>query len=83
MISSWVYNVVGNIGVVLCLGCFFGIQTGKINPRKMPYSVFNFIGSLMIIFSLYFAFNLSAFIIEVAWLLISLYGICRVWLSKG
>ncbi|MCF6765401.1 hypothetical protein L3V82_06420 [Thiotrichales bacterium 19S3-7] len=83
MISPWVYNLVGNVGVILCLGCFFGIQVGKISPKKMTYSALNFIGSLLIIFSLYFAFNLSAFIIEIAWLLISFYGMCRIWKNKS
>jgi len=38
-------------------------------------------GALLILISLYFSFNLASFIIEIAWLLISIFGLFKA-LSK-
>jgi hypothetical protein len=43
----------------------------------LSYSIVNGLGACGIIYSLFFEFNLSAFVIESFWLAISLYGIFR------
>jgi len=48
----------------------------------MKYSCLNAIGASAVLFSLYFKFNLSAFIIELFWLLISLIGVVKFFLRK-
>ena len=37
----------------------------------------NAAGALLVLVSLLYAFNLSAFVMEVAWLAVSIYGIVR------
>jgi len=69
------YDFVGNIGVVLILGSYFLLQIDKVNSKSVAYSVGNAIGAVLILVSLCFAFNLSSFVIEIFWLLISLYGL--------
>ena len=71
------HDAVGNLGVLLVLGCYLFIQIDRMDIRAIPYSVLNGLGALLIMVSLYFDFNLSSFIIELAWLAISLFGICR------
>jgi hypothetical protein len=44
--------------------------------------VLNGLGALFILYSLWFDFNLSAFLIELIWLLISLVGLGRWLLEK-
>jgi len=73
---AW-YDVVGTGGVVLILVAYFMLQTARWSGQTVGYSVVNLIGSLMITVSLVFDFNLSSFIIEVAWIAISIYGIVR------
>lgn len=76
------YDFVGNVGVVLVLGCYLLVQTRKMTVTGVPYTVLNIVGAAMILYSLYFEFNLSAVVIEIAWLLISLVGLGRIILEK-
>jgi hypothetical protein len=69
------YDFVGNVGVVLILATYLLLQLGKIDPKNLSYSILNGLGALGILISLLYAFNLSAVIIEAAWLIISLIGI--------
>ena len=69
------YDFLGNLGVALILLTYFLLQTDRLNSRALSYSLMNAIGALLILLSLYHQFNLSAFIIEFFWLLISVYGL--------
>lgn len=77
-------DFVGNVGVLLILVAYVLLQFEKIDSRRVPYSLMNALGAAMILFSLYFDFNLSAFVIEFFWLLISLVGIARsIWKKES
>ena len=76
------HNVVGNFGVILIVGTYFLVQVGRMSAVQLPYITLNGLGALLIMYSLWFDFNLSAFLIEVIWLLISLMGIGRVLLQR-
>jgi len=54
----------------------------KISSRSFVYSLTNAAGALLVLISLCFQFNLSAFIIEFFWLIISLYGLSQSRLEK-
>lgn len=56
---------------------YLSLQTDKISSNSLIYSLLNALGALLILISLYFQFNLSAFIIEFFWLVISLYGLYK------
>ena len=71
------YDFLGNIGVLLILAAYFLLQIDKIDNRSMKFSAMNLFGALFIIISLCYDFNLSAFIIELSWLLISAMGIIK------
>ena len=71
------FDFLGNIGVGLILMMYLAIQAGKITSSSLMYSVCNGLGALLILISLSVQFNLSAFIIEFFWLLISLYGLYK------
>ncbi|MBK6658409.1 MAG: hypothetical protein IPG43_09815 [Proteobacteria bacterium] len=76
MYIAW-YDVVGTAGVVLILIAYFLLQPERWSGQSLSYSLVNLVGSLMITVSLIYDFNLSSFIIEVAWIAISIYGIVR------
>ena len=72
-----IFDFIGNVGVALIIGAYLLLQLEKINSNNILYSVANTIGALFVIISLSKNFNLSAFIIESFWLLISLVGIYK------
>ncbi len=58
------------------------LQLEKISSTAVSYLSLNIIGALMVIISLTLRFNLSAFLMEAFWLLISLYGLARTLFFK-
>jgi paired small multidrug resistance pump len=77
MMYHW-YDFLGNVGVVMMLIAFFLLQAQKMGAHDLSYLLLNGIGAILVLISLWFAFNLSAFAIETAWVAISVYGIVRV-----
>jgi len=76
------HNLVGNLGVVLIVGTYFAVQIGRMSAVQLPYISLNGLGALLIMYSLWFDFNLSAFLIEAIWLLISVMGAVRILLRR-
>ena len=71
------FDLAGFIGVVLIIVAYLLLQLNKLPSSSPSYSLLNAAGALLIIVSLIFAFNLSAFIVEAFWFLISLLGLWR------
>lgn len=67
---------VGLAGVVLILLAFFLLQARTLRGQGLIYQVMNALGAIGVIISLVFGrFNLPALLLEIAWLLISIFGI--------
>ena len=71
------HDVLGNLGVVMILGTYLALQMERLDARAPLYSILNGVGAGLITLSLCFDFNLSAFVVEVAWVVVSLYGFVR------
>ncbi len=71
------HDMFGNVGVVLVLAAYLLVQLQRLSAIQPPYLIANALGALLILASLMNEFNLSAFVIEAAWLLISAYGLVR------
>jgi len=71
------YDFLGLFGVFLILAAYLALQLEKLDSKSPLYSALNAIGAALILISLYFDFNLSAALIESAWLLISLFGLFK------
>ena len=69
------YDFLGNVGVAIVLTTYLLLQLGKLSGNSLLYSIPNAIGAVLILVSLIFEFNLSAFLIEFFWLIISMIGI--------
>ena len=76
------FDLAGFIGVVLIIVAYLLLQLEKLQSSSPRYSLFNAAGALLIMVSLIFAFNLSAFIVEAFWFLISLLGLWRALSGK-
>lgn len=73
-------DIVGIFGVSLILIAYFLVSANYWLSHDLIYQIFNFVGSWCILFSLYFHFNLSSVMIEIAWITISLIGMYKVFL---
>ncbi len=78
---AW-YDVVGSIGVFTIITTYVLLQTGRIKSESLAYSILNGAGAGLIVFSLFYSFNFSAFVVESLWVLISIYGIIRYFLKR-
>ncbi|MCP3977836.1 MAG: hypothetical protein GY716_00705 [bacterium] len=78
---AW-HDLAGNLGVVAILAAYLLLQLGRLDPSDARFSILNGVGAALIIVSLLYDFNLSAMIVEVFWLLISLIGIGRWWARR-
>jgi len=78
---SW-YDLAGNIGVLMMVIAYLLVQLDKLSSSAVSYLLLNAGGALLVILSLIFHFNLSAFLMEVFWLLISLYGLAKPLFSR-
>jgi hypothetical protein len=76
-ISDHLPNILGLFGVSLIVWYYFLLQIDKIPASSFSFSFANFIGSCLMLISLWFNWNLASVVIEVFWMLISLYGIYR------
>ncbi len=78
---SW-FDLVGNIGVLLMVIAYLLLQLEKLSSSAVSYLLLNAVGAILVIISLRFRFNLSAFFMELFWLLITLYGLAKPLFSK-
>ena len=76
-------DLIGNIGVVVLMITYLMLQLNKLRSDGLAYSLLNAVGACLIVLSLLVNFNLSAFIMEVFWILISFVGIFRYFRLKA
>ncbi len=75
-------DIFGSIGVAIIILTYVLLQTERIRSESLLYSVLNGLGAGLIVFSLLYSFNFSAFVVESLWVLISLYGIGKYFLKS-
>ncbi|MBP7284177.1 MAG: hypothetical protein KBA66_21510 [Leptospiraceae bacterium] len=73
---------VGIIGVIFILISYILLQLEKIDSKSITYSIINLIGAVLILFSLFYSWNLASVIIEIFWILISIFGIVKHFFVK-
>lgn len=77
-----IFDVLGTIGVAMIIITYVLLQAGRLHSTQLSYSLLNAVGAALILISLYYSFNLSAFIVEAFWLIISVYGIVRYFAGR-
>ncbi len=77
MSLQW-FDYVGFVGAALIVLAYFLVQAGHIRGDGTANPVLNLLGALGVIVSLLLgAFNWPAFVLELVWLLVSLFGIVQ------
>lgn len=78
---AW-YDWIGLLGTLMVLGAFFLLQAGRVNGTNIVYQLLNLFGAAGVLVSLLGTFNPAVFLLELAWVLISGYGIARSFKSR-
>jgi paired small multidrug resistance pump len=71
------YDLAGSVGVILIVAAYLLLQLERVGSSSLPYLLANAVGAALILLSLAYEFNLSAFLMEAFWLAISLLGLAR------
>lgn len=72
------HDWVGYVGVALVLLAFLLLQAHKLHGNGLVYQLMNIFGALGVMLSLIFgSFNAPAFVMEVAWAAVGIYGVLR------
>lgn len=74
------YDWIGYLGVALVLLAYFMLQAHKLKGHGLVYQLMNILGAVGVILSLTFSIgpiNWPAFLMQVAWIAIGVYGIVR------
>ena len=72
--------ILGVIGMMLCVGAYWALQNGKLKAEEPKYYIINCTGAICILVSLAYDFDLGdlgGVLLEVAWILISLFGFIK------
>ncbi len=81
MTYAW-HDTIGNVGVAFMVGAYLMLQIGKLDSNDVAYSLFNGVGAALVLLSLSIEFNMSAFVMESFWLLISIYGLISAFKTR-
>jgi hypothetical protein len=71
------YDWAGIAGTLMVLAAFYLLQAGRVSGTGLVYQLLNLFGAGGVLVSLWGKFNVSVFVLELAWMLVSLYGIVR------
>lgn len=76
--ADWIFQIIGTIGVIIGLSAYFLLQAEKLRSDQLLFPTLNLIGATLIAVSLLWHWNFAAFLLEAAWMSISIYGIVRL-----
>lgn len=70
-------DLIGVVGVSFVVGSYIWLHFNNDAARTVAYPAYNALGAGLIIVSLMYDWNLSAFLVEVIWGSVSLFGVAR------
>ena len=77
-----VHDIAGLIGSAIVIVAYFATQAGWFAANDPRFAWANLAGAALIILSLTMDWNLAAFVMEVFWILISVYGLARYYAKR-
>ncbi len=77
-----IYQWIGFIGMIFIVWAYFLLQANRYGIDSLYYQLLNLIGAILLLISLFVHFNLGSFIIEVFWIIITIYGMYKNYKSK-
>lgn len=70
-----IYQWIGFLGMAFVVIAYFLLQVNKYTIKSLEYQLLNLVGAILLLISLFVHFNLGSFIIEIFWIIITIYGI--------
>ncbi|MBU0924209.1 hypothetical protein KKG81_04935 [bacterium] len=70
-----IYQWIGFFGMIFIVVAYLLLQTSRYTINSLEYQLLNLVGAILLLISLFVHFNLGSFIIEVFWIIITIYGI--------
>ena len=77
-----IFQWLGFAGMLCIVLAYFLLQIGKYGVSSLIYQLLNLLGAIALIISLWVHFNLGSFLIEIFWIVITLYGIITNLLKR-
>jgi hypothetical protein len=76
-------DVIGLIGVAAYLSAYGLLQFGALKVEDNRYALLNALGAILILYSLFFDFNLASFVTQSAWLMLTALGYIRSHIKRS
>ena len=73
---------IGVLGSLFIATAYLMASQGWVDARRLTYNLFNLLGAVLILWSLYFRPNAGAILIEVLWIAIALAALVRFALNR-
>ncbi len=80
--SLTIVDAIGSFGALIVVAAYFATQMRMMNSDDLAFPVVNLLGSVLIVYSLVYNFNLASMLIEGFWILISIFGIFQYFRLK-
>ncbi len=77
-----IYQFIGFVGMLFIVWAYALLQIKKYSITSFTYQFLNLIGAILLLISLFVHFNLGSFIIEIFWIIITLYAIYKNFKEK-
>ena len=77
-----IYDAVGLAGSTLFVIAFLYANRASVLDKRW-FNALNLVGALLLLWSLWYKFNLAAFVLEVAWAGIALFGLIAALVKKS
>ncbi len=78
-----IHELAGIVGVGFYVTSYLLLQTGYLRGVSYSYATMNLIGAFLMLYSLTVSFNLPSVMIEIIWIIISTYGIIRIYVINS
>ena len=77
------FQIAGLIGVAFYLGSYAALQIGFLKGGGYLYTLVNGLAASFVLISLFRDFNLSSAIIQIAWIVLSIIGLSRLYIVRN
>lgn len=75
-------NIIGIIGAIATMAEYALVSTGRWSSNEPRYQIANIISTAMILYSLFYAWNLPSVVMQCLWIFLSFVGLVRGYIKR-